>query len=528
MSDINERALQVLEEQRVAVFIVAYNAERHIEKVLRRIPEWVAERLTEIYVLDDSSTDKTFATVQQVDWPRRFAPLRIFRTPYNQGYGGNQRLGYLYAIEQGFDIVVLLHGDGQYAPEALPHILAPYAAAPDATSAAASNATSDERPAAVFGSRFLTAGGAIKGGMPLYKFFGNRVLTWMQNRLLNTRLSEMHSGYRSYRTEVLKQVPFTHNSLNFSFDADIIVQLHAAGARITEVPIPTFYGDEVCHVNGMEYAWQCVKTALKYRLMQFEIFYDPKFDIPGKRPARNPVKQAPTSLHYFVRQLPLDRNARVLDVGGGQGETVSQSFAARGLDITKLDRVFAVDLDQSWDVHYQASRYDVALALDVLEHVGQPEHVTAELFRYVKSGGKLYASTPNVAFLPLRLMLLAGWFNYSRRGILDLTHRRLFTISAFRRLLRDAGFRVDRMLGFGPPIADLPEGSHWFLQWLDRVLARLARWWPAIFAYQVLLECTRTDSPDDLMKQMFPQLIEEVAPTAEKNAAQPASVHTTQ
>jgi glycosyltransferase involved in cell wall biosynthesis len=514
MSDINERALQVLEEQRVAVFIVAYNAERHIEKVLRRIPEWVAERLAEIYVIDDSSTDATFATARQIDWPRRFAPLRIFRTPYNQGYGGNQRLGYLYAIEQGFDIVVLLHGDGQYAPEALPHILAPYAAPPD------------ESPAAVFGSRFLTAGGAIRGGMPLYKFFGNRVLTWMQNRLLNARMSEMHSGYRSYRTDVLKQVPFTHNSQNFSFDADIIVQLHAAGARITEVPIPTFYGDEVCHVNGLEYARQCVKTALKYRLMQFEIFYDPKFDIPGKRPARNPVKQAPTSLHYFVRQLPLAANARVLDVGGGHGEAVSQSFTARGLAVTNLDRAFAVDLDQSWEEQCHAGRYDMALALDVLEHVGQPEHVAAELFRYVKSGGKLYASTPNVAFLPLRLMLLVGWFNYSRRGILDLTHRRLFTISAFRRLLRDAGFRVDRMLGFGPPIADLPVGAHWFLQWLDRVLARLARWWPTLFAYQVLLECTRTDSPDDLMRQMFPQLIAEVAP-AEANAVQSASVHTT-
>jgi Glycosyl transferase family 2 len=111
--NVNERARRVLEENRVAIFIVAYNAERHIKKVLERIPTWVAERLTEIFVIDDRSSDNTFAVATKVEWPSQYAPLKIFRTPYNQGYGGNQRLGYLYAIEQGFDIVVLLHGDGQ-------------------------------------------------------------------------------------------------------------------------------------------------------------------------------------------------------------------------------------------------------------------------------------------------------------------------------------------------------------------------------------------------------------------------------
>src|SRR5262249_34901855 len=155
---------------------------------------------------------------QQIDWPSRHAPLRLYRTPHNQGYGGNQRLGYLYAIEQRFDIVVLLHGDGQYAPEALPLILAPYAEGADA----------------VFGSRFLSPGAARRGGMPVYKFVGNRILTRAQNLILGARMSEMHSGYRSYRTAVLKQVPFTSNSLGFDFDADIIVQLHASGSRVTE------------------------------------------------------------------------------------------------------------------------------------------------------------------------------------------------------------------------------------------------------------------------------------------------------
>ena len=466
MLDLNERARLVLEQERVALFIVAYNAACHIEQVLRRIPPWVAERLAEIYLIDDASTDATVATAQQIAWPREFAPLRVYRTPYNQGYGGNQRLGYLYAIERDFDIVVLLHGDGQYAPEALPELLAAYADA--------------QSPDAVFGSRFLTPGGALVGGMPRYKFIGNRLLTWLQNKLLGAQMSEMHSGYRSYRVAALKQIPFTRNNPGFSFDADIIVQFMAARLRIVEVPIPTHYGDEICHVKAPLYAWQCLKTALTYRLMQFEIFYDPKFDLPGHRAIN--LKRAPTTMQHFARQISSATGAHVLQI----------------------------ETERDLGEHLADSVYDVAIALDVLEHVGSPEHFVAELFRCVKSGGQLFIGTPNVAFLPLRLMLLVGWFNYSRRGILDLTHRRLFTSGAFQRLLCDAGFRVEHIRGFGPPLADLPQGNHWLLRWLDRMCARLARWWPGLFAYQILAECTRTDAPDDLMKQMFPRILEAI------------------
>jgi glycosyltransferase involved in cell wall biosynthesis len=515
MSHVESLARRTLRENRVAVFIVAYNAERHIEQVLQRIPPWVAEALAEIYVIDDHSTDNTFTAATRVDWPARYAPLKIYRTPYNQGYGGNQRLGHLYAIEQGFDIVVLLHGDGQYAPEALPDVLAPYA----------------EGAAAVFGSRFLAPGLARKGGMPLYKWLGNRVLTKAQNAILGTRMSEMHSGYRSYRTSVLKQVPFTSNSLGFDFDADIIVQLHAAGHEITEVPIPTFYGDELCHVNGMRYAWQCLKTAIKYRIMQLEIFYDPKFDIRREGELPYTTKHAPTSVHHFARALPLERGSRLIDVGGGQGGAVSRSLAERGIRVTCIDQhagpsdgtltQHVVDLDRPWREQFDVEQYDAAIVLDVLEHLTTPERGAAEIFATLKRGGKLYASTGNIAFLPLRLALLIGWFNYGRRGILDLTHHRLFTIASFRRLLRNAGFRVDRVIGFGPPLADLFGEDSRLFGAMDRAAAWLARVWPTLFAYQIMVECTRTDSPADLMKEVFASARPNVLPEEEIVAATP-------
>jgi glycosyltransferase involved in cell wall biosynthesis len=121
----------------------------------------------------------------------------VLYNPVNQGYGGNQKIGYHYAIENGFDFVALLHGDGQYAPEMLGALTEPLR---------------QGEADAVFGSRMLVRGDALKGGMPLYKFLGNRILTSVQNRLLGTKLSEFHSGYRVYRVSAIKALPFDRNS----------------------------------------------------------------------------------------------------------------------------------------------------------------------------------------------------------------------------------------------------------------------------------------------------------------------------
>ena len=497
MQDINKLAEDTLKKNRVAIFIVAYNAERHIENVLRRIPEWIAKLLFEIYVVDDHSTDNTINKLNEIGWPSDFAPLRLFKTPYNQGYGGNQRIGYLYAIENGFDIVVLLHGDGQYAPEVLPHILAPYAQDADA----------------VFGSRFVRPKDARKGGMPFYKWIGNIVLTKIQNMILKSNLSEMHCGYRSYRVSVLKKIPFQYNNLGFSFDADIIIQLLATGRRIVEVSIPTYYGDEVCHVYGMLYAWQCIKTAVKYRLMQVELFYDPKFNFPHDSSRLYTAKHGKTSLHHYIRNLPLKPGSSLLDVGGGDIDVVSKVHADNGVKVTFIDlntcssnkniKQFSIDLDGSWLQQFPIEQYDNVFALDIFEHLKSPEKGVEETFNCMKSGGKLFASTGNVSFISVRLMLLFGLFNYGRRGILDLSHKRLFTTNSFCRLLRYQGFRIEQVIGFGFPLRIIVNRSSLLIDISDSVLAWLAKIWPGLFAYQILVVCVRTDSPRDLLNQVF-------------------------
>ena len=153
--------------RRILIFIVAYNAERTIKDVLRRVPAALREHDTEILVIDDSSQDRTFEKGHEAviagDSP---FPVTVLFNPVNQGYGGNQKIGFHYAIEKDFDVVALVHGDGQYAPECLPDLLQPIL---------------DGEADAVFGSRMMGRWDALRGGMPLYKFVGNKVLTAYQN-----------------------------------------------------------------------------------------------------------------------------------------------------------------------------------------------------------------------------------------------------------------------------------------------------------------------------------------------------------
>ena len=159
---------------RLLIFIVAYNAERTIESVLQRLPPSLAQGYeVEVLIIDDSSKDDTFHR-SQVAEAKGIVPfkLTVLFNPVNQGYGGNQKIGFHYAIEKGFDWVALVHGDGQYAPECLPELV---------------EVLANKEAEAVFGSRMLDKGGALKGGMPLYKYFFNRCLTLTQNILINQK-----------------------------------------------------------------------------------------------------------------------------------------------------------------------------------------------------------------------------------------------------------------------------------------------------------------------------------------------------
>jgi glycosyltransferase involved in cell wall biosynthesis len=485
------RGLQVAREHRVAVFVVAFNAESHIRDTLSRISGELLACLDSIYVIDDSSSDETTRVARELK--DEIPILEVFQTPYNQGYGGNQKLGYQYASRQGFDVVVLLHGDGQYAPEFLPRILAPFA---------------DPDTAAVFGSRMMEPGAARRGGMPLYKYVGNRILTAAENRLLGVDLSEFHSGYRAYRVSALEQVPFQYNTSDFHFDTEIIVQLLAKRLRIVEVPIPTYYGDEICHVEGVPYALRCIGTVLRSRANRYHLVYHPKFDVFGSDDYV--FKKAPNSVHQTVLTRSWTAGSKILELGAGHGqvglELHDKETRVVALDLRRPDRAFPYpyleqDLDAGFAEHAleaMGGPADAVVALDVIEHLKRPERSLREIRRSLKPGGTLLASTGNVAFVLVRLMLAIGQFNYGKKGILDLTHTRLFTVRSFCRTLEGEGFKVESVTGFGPPIRDMVGDSR-LLGFLDSMAGAFARFWPSLFAYQFMVEATRLDDVDTLL-----------------------------
>ena len=255
-----------MKKYKLLIFIVAYNHEKTIESVINRIPRKLKNLYDlEILIIDDASNDKTFEISKKIqrNQKKNNVNVKVFYNPINQGYGGNQKIGYHYSIKKNFDFVVLLHGDGQYAPEELPNLL---------------NGLNRNKFDVVIGSRMIKKKNALKGGMPLYKLIGNIILTKIQNFLLNKNLAEFHSGYRIYSVKSLKSIPFHLNTNDFHFDTEILIQLFIINSKIKEISIPTFYGDEICHVNGMKYAFNIVKTTFIALLQnKFDLKFTKKY-----------------------------------------------------------------------------------------------------------------------------------------------------------------------------------------------------------------------------------------------------------
>ena len=256
-----------MSKPRIGIFIIAYNAVQHLNKTIARIPPEIYEAVEEIFVIDDCSQDNSYYAALGYKAEFDIKKLTVHRNKKNQGYGGNQKVGYQYAIDRGFDIVALVHGDGQYAPEALPALLEPLIKG---------------EAEMVFGSRMATSTAALKGGMPNYKFLGNRILTYCQNHMSGLQLSEYHSGYRLYSVDALKRIPFESFTNNWHFDTQIILAMAERNFRIAESPIPTYYGNEICHVNGVPYAFHCLMTTYQfYRNRRRNVLsYPGAMDIP--------------------------------------------------------------------------------------------------------------------------------------------------------------------------------------------------------------------------------------------------------
>jgi glycosyltransferase involved in cell wall biosynthesis len=478
----------IFEKPRIMVHVVAYNAEATLAQTLERIPPEMRAQLAEVCVFDDASQDNTFLVgegykaTRGAQWP---VPLTVQRNPTNRGYGGNQKLGYRYAVDHGYDVVVLLHADGQYAPEEMARLVQPIL---------------DGEADAVFGSRMMYKRDALRGGMPLYKWVGNQILTRFENAALGMNLTEFHSGYRAYAVKTLAQIPFEANSNDFHFDTQIIIQLKAGGFRIKEVPIPTYYGDEISYVNGFKYAKDVVKSVVEFRRHEAGLEHRPEY--AHSTLAKYTEKHSPFSSHHRIIEA-VRGGTRVLDVGCAGGY-IARALKERGCTVVGVDvredaaaraacdRFLVADLDGgSWSPG--ETGFDYILFGDVLEHL-RDTSILSRAKQWLAPHGRIIASTGNVALWFMRLSLLLGRFRYAPRGILDETHVRLYTRDSFRALVEAAGFRIlDEDVTVIPVEQLFARAEQARIGGLvEQAEYALARAWPSLFAYQIVLHAEAT------------------------------------
>jgi glycosyltransferase involved in cell wall biosynthesis len=241
--------------KKIVVVLPAFNAERTLEKTYNEIPFDVVD---DVILVDDKSNDKTIEKAKEI------GIKHLFIHSENKGYGANQKTCYSEALNLGADIIVMLHPDYQYTPKLIPSMV--YLIA------------NDLYPV-VLGSRILGQG-AIKGGMPMYKYIANRFLTFLQNILMGAKLSEYHTGFRAYRRDVLQSINYNQNSDDFVFDNQVLAQIHFAGYEIAEITCPTKYDDQSSSINfirSVKYGLGVIKTSIQFflqktRLFNFELF----------------------------------------------------------------------------------------------------------------------------------------------------------------------------------------------------------------------------------------------------------------
>ncbi len=473
---------------RLGVFVLAYNAEKLIASTLSRIPECVWREVEVVYVVDDCSTDDTTRAVTQ--YPETHGKLEIIRNRVNRRYGGNQKFGYQYAIDRGLDAVVMLHGDGQYEPELLPNLF---------------RILVEEHADVVIGSRMMTHLGALRGGMPKYKIVANVGLTAAENLIAGMHLSEFHSGYRGYSTRFLRRIPLWRCSDEWHFDSQILFLAKQAKAKLVEIPIPTHYGDEVCHVNGIAYGLNCLWSVFLYRLHRMGVVHLARYDLMPERTIDRRKFNDPYSSHTLIfnrlKNMPLE-GKRVLDVGFGCAAIASRLAPAGavvdGIEISEeaceengaiFRRVYRKDLNKPDEIGLEGE-YDIILLADTIQYLVSPTDVLSFLKKHLVKGGILIISVPNFVNFTTRLAILFGHMPMGSRGILDAQALHYWSNAEFRILLKRTSWLVrDHAVSGLPVFLIFPFLSRPLfrpLLWTGRALTKLFK---GLFGYQNIYVC---------------------------------------
>ncbi len=456
-----------------------------LRKTLERIPDSVWDWFAEVVVVVEPQPggDPVGDALLSLAGDH---PVLIHRLPRESGFGGARKAAFEYALRKGFDHVVFIRGDGVHPPEALPSLLAPIHRDPVQV---------------VTASRMLSGSTSLRTGMAPLRWLVHVLATGIENRILGLRLGDYDTAYRVYSCRAIERIRFQLNNNDRQFDVQILIQLRALQFPIAEVAVLPAWSEFDHEDLGIGNAFRSLGTAFEYRLHQLHVFRRGRYFVDED--VHYTLKLSRTGSHMQV-VAAIEPGRRVLDLGCSQGllsrPLKEKDVRVVGVDIGsgegiagELEAYYQRDLDSALDLPL-GREFDYVVISDVIEHLRNRHELLVESRRFLKEGGRLIISTPNIALWFYRLSLLVGRFEYGPRGVLDRTHVHLFTRATFRREVASAGFHVvhERVTALPFEVVFRSTGRSRLVRTISGIYHALARAWPELFAYQIILEAEIT------------------------------------
>jgi len=475
---------------RVALFVFDCADTGTLQRVLERIPDTASAWFEEIVIVQDRAAAEQRPVPR--DWlAREPANLRVHRLPRDAGFGGARKAAFEYALRKGFDHVVFMRGDGLHPPEELPALVRPILDEPDQM---------------VFAYRLLRLPDAPGSWKLIPNLIAHTLATGFQNRLLGLRLRDYHSGFRLYSMRAVERMPYQLNADDHRFDMQLVIQCRVLGVPVCEVPVGPLWREYGTNAAGLLEVIRASRCAVDYRLHQLHLLRLGNYFVDEG--VRYTFKHSETGSHMQIVRA-IEPDSSVLDLGCSQG-LLARPLREKGVRVTgvdiaamsgfasELEQYFQRDLDLPLDLPF-GREFDYVVVSDVIEHLRNRTQLLRRARTFLKEGGRLIISTPNISLWFYRLSLLVGRFEYGPRGVLDETHVHLFTRATFRREVEKAGFFImnERVTALPFEIVFESTGRSRFVRSLNRVYHTLARLWPTMFAYQHILEAEITTLDDE-------------------------------
>jgi 2-polyprenyl-3-methyl-5-hydroxy-6-metoxy-1,4-benzoquinol methylase len=469
---------------RVVLCVFDCPAEQDLRGVVEALPASLDDWIGEVVAMDDRLVARADpAAIGRLRGARPFA-VRLHQSPREHGYGGARKAAFEYALGSGFEWVVCLRA-GVHPVAALAR-LHERAVAGDVD--------------ALFAARFAGETGAGEK-RPAWRLFAHRTLNGILNRILGLRLRDHHTSLRAVRTDLLRRVPFQLDAEDRLFDVHLAIQCRALGRIPVEVPVGADWAESARPGEGLRFALRALVTAAGYRLHQLHLIRRGRYFVDED--VHYTLKRADTSSHMQI-VAAIVPGALVLDLGCSQG-LLARPLAEKGVRVVGVDMRAPGQVSEELHAYHQRDLerpldlptgrvFDYVVVSDVIEHLRNREEVLRSARRYLRPGGRLLISTPNIALWFYRLSLLIGRFEYGPRGVLDETHVHLFTQASFRRMVEKAGFHVvaERVTSLPFEVVFESTGRSRLIRAIGHAYHALARVWPGFFAYQHILEAEIT------------------------------------